>query len=216
MMITPMLVRPARCSRSARASARISCARSALLGRRGGPGGGGTRGPRIHRPLNGRHLGPPNRQFHDKFSGLYGSSGSSMGHLAGERLLSSEYEAVRHQRQRAGHRPAISLPLAGAADASLAGLVLAPASRPGHSVRAHVRTSAGRREAPLRRSVQCRVTARNRTGPSEYLAERLVRMPDQARNHSESSESRRTGTARSTATGSARSYIRSGHTSAGG
>jgi hypothetical protein len=79
MTITPALVRPARCSRSARASVRFSCSRSALLGRRGGPGGGGTRGPRIHRPLNGRHFGPPNRQFHDKLSRLYGSFGSSIG-----------------------------------------------------------------------------------------------------------------------------------------
>ena len=65
----------ARCSRSARASARRSCSRSALLGLRGGPGGGGTRGPRQRRPLNGRHLGPPIDQFQDKFSGLYGSFG---------------------------------------------------------------------------------------------------------------------------------------------
>src|SRR5580658_9283077 len=79
MMITPALVRPARCSRSARASARISCSRSALLGFRGGPGGGGTRGPRPRRPLNGRHFGPPLDQFHDKLSRLYGSFGSSIG-----------------------------------------------------------------------------------------------------------------------------------------
>src|SRR5215468_10019805 len=108
MMITAALVRPTRCSRSARASARFSCSRSALLGLDGfSHGGGGTRGPRIHWPLNGRHFGPPNRQFHDKLSGLYGSSGSFIGHLAGERLLSSEYEAVRRQGQRvfdsAGH-----------------------------------------------------------------------------------------------------------------
>src|SRR5215469_15115383 len=81
MMITAALVRPTRWSRFARASARFSCSRSALLGFGGflAHGGGGTRGPRIHRPLNGRHFGPPNRQFHDKLSGLYGSSGSSIG-----------------------------------------------------------------------------------------------------------------------------------------
>src|SRR5215469_3697245 len=95
MMITAALVRPARCSRSARASARFACSRSALLGLRDlAHSGGGTRGPRIHRPPNGCHLGPPNRQFHDKLSRLYGSFGSSIGHLAGERLLNSEYEAV--------------------------------------------------------------------------------------------------------------------------
>src|SRR5215472_2808412 len=95
MMTTAALVRPARCSRSARASARFSRSRSALLGLRGlAHCGGGTRGPRIHRPLNGRHFGPPNRQFHDKLSRPYGSFGSSIGHLADERLLNSEYEAV--------------------------------------------------------------------------------------------------------------------------
>src|SRR5262249_5044116 len=67
-------------SRSARASARLSCSRSALLGFGDlAHGGGGTRGPRPLRRVNGRHFGPPNRQFHDKLSGLYGSSGSSSG-----------------------------------------------------------------------------------------------------------------------------------------
>jgi hypothetical protein len=80
MMITPALVRPARCSRSARASARFSCSRPALLGFGGGPGGGGMRGPRPLRPLNGRHFGLLD-QFHDKLSRLYGSLGSSIGHL---------------------------------------------------------------------------------------------------------------------------------------
>src|ERR1022692_2982382 len=81
MMITAALVRPARCSRSARASARLACSRSALLGFRWflAHGGGGTRGPRPARPPHGLHLGPPNRQFHDKLSGLYGSFGSSIG-----------------------------------------------------------------------------------------------------------------------------------------
>src|SRR5215469_9781387 len=79
MMITPALVRPTRWSPFARASARFSCARSALLGFGGGPGGGGTRGPRKIRPVNGRHFGPPNDQFHDKLSRLYGSFGSSIG-----------------------------------------------------------------------------------------------------------------------------------------
>lgn len=41
------------------------CSRSALLGFGGGPGGGGTRGPR--RPLKGRHVGRLD-QFHDKLS----------------------------------------------------------------------------------------------------------------------------------------------------
>src|SRR6516225_3678922 len=102
MMITAALVRPTRCSRSARAPARFSRSRSALLGFGGflAHGGGGTRGPRPLRRVNGRHFGPPNRQFHDKLSGLYGSSGSSIGHLAGERLHSSEYEAVRHRSRR--------------------------------------------------------------------------------------------------------------------
>ena len=76
MMITAALVKATRCSRSARASARFSCSRSALLGFGRGPGGGGTRGPRQRRPLNGRHFGPPNDQFHDKLSGLYGSLAS--------------------------------------------------------------------------------------------------------------------------------------------
>src|SRR5215472_10197574 len=98
MMITAALVRATRCSRCARSSARFSCSRSALLGFGDlAHCGGGTRGPRIHRPLNGRPFGPPNRQFHDKLSRLYGSFGSSIGHLADERLLNSEYEAVRHQ-----------------------------------------------------------------------------------------------------------------------
>src|SRR5579859_4507120 len=80
VMITPTLVRPTRCSRFARASARLSCSRSALLSLGGGPGGGGTRGRgRNTRPLNGRHFGPPNDQFHDKLSRLYGSLGSSIG-----------------------------------------------------------------------------------------------------------------------------------------
>jgi hypothetical protein len=80
-MITAALVRPARCSRSARASARFACSRSALLGFGGflAHRGGGTRGPRPAWPLNGRHFGPPNRQFHDKLLRLYGSFGSSIG-----------------------------------------------------------------------------------------------------------------------------------------
>src|SRR5215468_7866212 len=81
MMITAALVRPAKCSRSARASARFARSRSASLGFGGflAHGGGGTRGPRPLRRVNGRHFGPPKRQFHDKLSGLYGSSGSSIG-----------------------------------------------------------------------------------------------------------------------------------------
>ena len=59
MMITAALVRPTRCSRSARASARFACSRSALLGSGGflAHGGGGTRGPRPLRRVNGRHFG---------------------------------------------------------------------------------------------------------------------------------------------------------------
>ena len=85
MMITAALVRPTRCSRWLAHWARFSCSRSALLGPGGflAHGGGGTRGPR--RPRNGRHFGPPNDQFHDKFSRLYGSFGLSIGHLATER-----------------------------------------------------------------------------------------------------------------------------------
>src|SRR3984957_13418523 len=97
MMITAALVRPARCSRAARASARFSCSRSALLGFGGflAHGGGGTRGPRPLRPLNGRHFGPPNDQFHDKLSRLYGSFGSSIGTSRVSTLPSSEYEPFR-------------------------------------------------------------------------------------------------------------------------
>src|SRR6516165_12297970 len=96
MMITAALVRPTRCSRFARASARFSCSRSALLGFGClAHGGGGTRGPRPLRRVKGRHFGPPNRQFHDKLSGLYGSSGSSIGTSRANGLLGSEYEAVR-------------------------------------------------------------------------------------------------------------------------
>src|ERR1700727_1656717 len=113
MMITAALVSPARWSRSARASERFSCSRSALLGSGGflAQGGGGTRGPRPLRPLNGRHFGPPNDQFQDKLSRLYGSFGSSIGTSRVSALLSSEYEAVRRRgpawaaasRKRAGN-----------------------------------------------------------------------------------------------------------------
>ena len=94
MMITAALVSPTRCSRCARASARFACSRSALPGLGGflTHGGGGRRGPR--RPLNGRHFGPPNDQFHDKLSRLYGSSGSSIGTSRVSALLSCEYAAI--------------------------------------------------------------------------------------------------------------------------
>ncbi len=106
MMITPALVRPTRCSRSARASARFACSCSALLGFGGflAHGGGGTRGPRPLRPLNGRHFGPPNDQFHDKLSRLYGSFGSSIGTSRVSARLSSEYEAIR--RRGSAYSPA--------------------------------------------------------------------------------------------------------------
>jgi hypothetical protein len=99
MMITAALVRPTRCSRSARASARFACSRPALLGLGGflAHGGGGTRGPRPLRRVNGRHFGPPNRQFHDKLSRLYKSFGSSIGTSRMNALLSSEYEALRRR-----------------------------------------------------------------------------------------------------------------------
>src|SRR5262249_43436719 len=82
------------CSRSARASARLACSRSALLGFGGGPGGGGRRRPLPGRRVKGRHFGPPNRQFHDKLSRLYGSLGSSIGTSRVSALLSSEYAAM--------------------------------------------------------------------------------------------------------------------------
>jgi hypothetical protein len=76
----------------------FSCSRSALLGFGGflAHGGGGTRSPRLLRPLNGR-FGPPNDQFHDKFSRLYGSFGSSIGTSRVSALLSPEYEAIRRR-----------------------------------------------------------------------------------------------------------------------
>ena len=62
MMITPALLRPAECSRCARASVRFSYSRSALIGFGGGPVGGGTRSPPLRSqaccPLNGMMLVP--------------------------------------------------------------------------------------------------------------------------------------------------------------
>jgi hypothetical protein len=115
MMITAALVRPTRCSRSAHASARCACSRSVLL-RSGGflaHGGGGRRGPR--RPLNGRHFGPPNDQFHDKLSRLYGSFGSSIGTSRVSALLSSEYEAIsrRVSSHTNGSQPVLRMPAPG-------------------------------------------------------------------------------------------------------
>src|ERR1017187_9455280 len=97
MMITPALVRPARCSRSARASARLSRSRSTLLRFGGGPGGGGRRRPLPGKRVNGRHFGPPNRQFHDKLSRLYGSFGSSIGT---SRVNASLHLSMRHSDTR--------------------------------------------------------------------------------------------------------------------
>ena len=50
---------------------------------------------RAARARFGRHFGPPNRQFQDKLSRLYGSFGSSIGTSRVSALLSSEYEAIR-------------------------------------------------------------------------------------------------------------------------
>src|SRR5580698_2182962 len=110
MMITPALVRPVRCNRSARTSARFSCSRSALLVLGGGPGGGGTRGPRPGMRVNGRHFGPPNRQFHDKLLGLYGSSGSSIGTSRVNACLAPSMGQSDSRRPRSGH-PGQQLPL---------------------------------------------------------------------------------------------------------
>src|SRR5215470_2266604 len=100
MMITAALVRATRCSRSARSSARFSCSRSALLGFGDlAHSGGGRRGPRPLRPVNGRHFGPPNRQFHDKLSGAIRVVRVVHRHLAGERLLSSKYEQSEVARE---------------------------------------------------------------------------------------------------------------------